>query len=134
MRNIKKRIFTFEMAKHNILGQKGEDLARKYLISQGYEILAENWRFKRLEIDLIALQDNTVCFVEVKTRKNRLFGDPEDALTIQKQKNILLAAQEYIDAYKLDTNIRFDLITVVPASSSTPEVTHYPAVFQPFLF
>ena len=121
------------MAKHNILGQKGEDLAKSYLILHGYKILAENWRYKHLEIDLIASIDNELCFVEVKTRKNRFFGEPEKALTIQKQKNILIAAQEYIDVYQIDAEIRFDLITVV-SDLPEAEIIHYPAVFQPFLF
>lgn len=121
------------MAKHNILGQRGEDLAKEYLISEGYKILNTNWRFKRLEIDIIALFKDELCFVEVKTRNSRLFGDPVEAFTLQKQKNILIAAQAYIESHQTDADIRFDLITVV-CSSPKAEIIHYPAVFQPFLF
>lgn len=121
------------MAKHNILGEKGECLAQDYLINKGYQVLATNWRFKKLEIDIIACKSDMVCFVEVKTRRNQLFGEPEQALTLQKQKNILLAAQEFIDSKQIDTGIRFDLITVI-ISKYEQKLVHYKDVFQPFLF
>ena len=121
------------MAKHNILGEKGECLAQDYLINKGYQVLATNWRFKKLELDIIAYKSGVICFVEVKTRRNHIFGEPEQALTLQKQKNILLAAQEFIESQHVDADVRFDLITVIH-SESEQRLVHYEDVFQPFLF
>jgi putative endonuclease len=68
------------------LGIEGEEIARKHLLKKGYEILDINWRFKKLEIDIISKQADTIVFVEVKTRSNDVFGDPEVFVTKKKQK------------------------------------------------
>ena len=74
------------MASHNDLGSKGEDLAKQHLEVAGYEILDENWRFGKAEVDLIAYLDKTIIFVEVKTRSGNAFGEPEDFVDAAKQK------------------------------------------------
>ena len=66
------------MAKHLELGKKGEILAKEYLEEKGYEILDENWITGKLEVDLVALIDNVIVFIEVKTRTGNFFGEPED--------------------------------------------------------
>ena len=120
------------MAKHNELGRKGESEAVLYLRQQGYQILITNWRFKHLEIDIIAMKNSTICFIEVKTRRNNLFAEPQQALTRAKQKNILIAANQYIQENKIDNPIRFDLITII--QQTPPLLTHYKEVFVPFIF
>jgi putative endonuclease len=74
------------MAGHNVFGNQGELLARKYLEEQGYEILDENWRFRKAEIDLIAYRNPIIIFVEVKARENNRFAEPEDFVSKAKQK------------------------------------------------
>lgn len=120
------------MAKHNDLGKKGEEEAIAYLIQQGYQILETNWKYKRLEIDIIAYSQGTLCFIEVKTRRDRRFAEPHQALTKAKQKRILVAANHYIRYNQIDSEVRFDLITIIP--SETPPLTHYEEVFLPFIF
>ena len=63
------------MAAHNDTGKWGEDLAAKYLEEKGYTIVERDWKSGRRDIDIIALDDDVVVFVEVKTRRNRLYGE-----------------------------------------------------------
>lgn len=69
------------MAAHNELGKEGELLAANHLQSEGYVIRHRNWRCGHKELDIVAEKDGTLVFVEVKTRKDVLFGLPEDAVT-----------------------------------------------------
>ena len=68
----------FDMAEHNILGQKGEQAAVKYLESKGHHVIERNWRSRGYEIDIISLDDEFIVFVEVKTRASTAWGNPED--------------------------------------------------------
>lgn len=88
------------MSAHNELGVKGEILALEYLQSKDYTILEINWRFKRAEIDIIAKQQHTIVFVEVKTRSSDYFGFPETAVDESKQKLMALAAEEFMEQKK----------------------------------
>ena len=67
------------MAAHNELGKWGEDLATAYLEQKGYTIIERDWKSGRRDLDIIALDGNTVVFVEVKTRRSSVFGAPEEA-------------------------------------------------------
>lgn len=120
------------MAKHNDFGKKGEETAVEFLKKKNYEILEINWKFKRLEIDIIAKISNTLCFIEVKSRNNK-YGSPEEALNRNKQINLLIAANEYIEANQIDLSIRFDLIAITKEASQL-QIDHYPEVFVPFQF
>jgi putative endonuclease len=88
---------------HNqTLGKWGESTAAQYLQEHGYQIIETNARTPYGEIDLVArLQDQTI-FVEVKTRSNRRFGLPEEALTPRKLKHMHAAAQHYASQHNLD--------------------------------
>ncbi len=117
------------MAEHNITGQKGEELAAKYLEEKGYVILEKNWRFKNLEADIIATSSKTLIIAEVKTRKSNYFGEPETFVTRQKQKNLIKTAHEYILRNNLDLDVRFDIISVIMNDSSS--VKHIEDAFYP---
>jgi putative endonuclease len=101
------------MSDHIKLGKRGELIAVDYLKSRGYKILETNWRTKHKEIDIIALDKNEIVFIEVKTRKNNYFGDPEDAVNLKKQKFLISAAENYIISNKIDLDARFDIISVI---------------------
>ncbi len=95
------------------LGRWGEDLAANYLEAKGYQILARNWRSRHGEIDLVTRNAGSIAFVEVKTRKGRDFGLPEEGLTAQKANRIKRLAQDYLaenDLYDIDWSI--DLVAV----------------------
>ncbi len=101
------------MAEHNDTGTKGEQLAAEFLEKKGYTILETNWRFNHLEADIIAKQAKTLVVAEVKTRRSNYFGEPETFVTKQKQKNLIKAANEYVERYKLDVEVRFDIISII---------------------
>ena len=81
------------------LGQRGEDAAARYLKRQGYRILERNRVLGRNEIDIIALEGDTIAFVEVRTRKSKSGVLPEDTVGPAKQRQIRRAAKRYIDRY-----------------------------------
>jgi putative endonuclease len=93
-------------------GQEGEELAVAHLLSKGYKILERNWRFGKLEIDLIAKYGELVVFVEVKARKNLTFGEPEIFVSRRKQSYIITAANHYLITNDLDLESRFDIIAI----------------------
>ena len=101
------------MALHNQLGIQGEAIAKTYLESKDYEILEENWVYRKAELDLIALYKRQLIFVELKTRTSVTFGQPEDFVDLRKQKNLQKAAEEYIYLMNFKGEIRFDIISIV---------------------
>lgn len=118
------------MAQHNLLGKKGEMLAARYLLGEGLAILEYNWRNKHKEIDLIAKERDTIVFIEVKTRSHEKFGKIQEAITIQKIRNITLAAEAYINIHKIDLPIRFDIVTIIQNGESH-NIEHIRNAFYP---
>ena len=95
------------------IAKMGEALAVAHLKARGYEILAQNYRAVRGEIDLVVKDGNFIVFVEVKTRRSLKFGTPQAAVNIQKQRQISKVALTYLQTYNLfDTPCRFDVIAV----------------------
>lgn len=84
------------MASHNDLGKEGEEMAAKWLVGKGYVLLHRNWRHANLEIDIIAVKNNKLHIIEVKTRKGNHFGNPEDSVTKKKFKDLQRAADEFL--------------------------------------
>ena len=106
-----------------LLGREGEDLAARFLIKQGYRILERNYSTRTGEIDLIALHDGSVVFVEVKTRSSDAFGAPELAVTPRKQQRMVKAALAYIKYKKLhQVPCRFDVVAITTAAEQEVEL------------
>lgn len=104
-------------------GKAGEDAAVDFISRNGYSILARNYRRKSGEIDIVAQEGNTVCFLEVKTRHSRAFGEPEEAVSRVKQKQISRTALYFLKEHNLiDTNARFDVVSILLENQS-PHVT-----------
>ncbi len=96
------------------IGKQGEDIACSYLKKNGFIILERNYRCGRNEIDIIAQKDNTISFVEVKTRHDTSYGHPAEAITEVKQKEILKAVQCYVkDNHRPGQHYRFDVVAIV---------------------
>jgi len=119
------------MAEHLDLGRKGESLAKAHLKSTGYEIMEENWRHSRAEIDLIARKDGLIIFVEVKTRTGNFFGEPEDFVDARKQKLLVSAADEYIYMANHEGEVRFDIISVLFDKQKNYTLKHIEDAFWP---
>lgn len=101
------------MAKHNDLGQRGEEEVAHFLVEQGYSILERNWRYNKLEVDIIAINDSYILFVEVKTRSSTIWGNPEDSITPSKIKRMVEAADNYLELSNVSLPVRFDIASVV---------------------
>ena len=95
------------------LGRRGERAAEKYLRRSGYRIVARNFRAAGAEIDIVAMDGETLVFVEVKTRRSRDAGAPEEAVDERKQKQIRRAAEIFATRYRADeVEMRFDIIAI----------------------
>ena len=101
------------MAFHNLLGEEGEKIAVRYLKSKGYIVYQTNWRFGKLEIDIIADDGQELVFIEVKTRSSEIYGRPEEAVDDSKETAILNAADIYVRDFNLEVEVRFDIISVL---------------------
>ena len=114
------------------IGKKGEEIAVKFLKEKGYEILLRNYRYSRGEIDIIAKDpdDGFTVFVEVKTRKNLNYGEPEYAITAGKQKQIKKVAELYLYEKEIrEIDCRFDVIAIILEDENNPLITHYVNAF-----
>lgn len=95
------------------LGQWGENVAALHLEAGGLALVERNWRCRSGEIDLVARDGETIVFVEVKTRRGRDFGAPEEALTAHKAKKLMQLGEIYMAEHELDdVNWRIDLVAV----------------------
>ena len=100
------------MATHNQTGNTGEAMAVEYLLGKGYKILHKNWRHSHWEVDIIAEKDTVLHFIEVKTRRTRQFGFPEDDVDKKKIKNLINAAEEYLYQQPQWKRIQFDILSI----------------------
>lgn len=113
------------MAAHNELGQWGEDLAVAYLQGKGYQIVERDWKSGHRDIDIIARDEaGTIVFVEVKTRRNRVFGEPEEAIDYRKLQSLRQAINHYINFKRINSEVRFDIISIIGTVGSEPEINH----------
>ncbi len=95
-------------------GSKGEALAQRHYVSQGFEILETNYRHKRAEVDFIALtaDEQLLVFVEVKNRTRNDFGEAETFVSDAQQGRIKEAAEEYIFGINWQKDVRFDIVSI----------------------
>lgn len=120
------------MAESHILGNKGEDIAADYLKKSGFKILFRNWKWGKNEIDIIAEKDDLVVFVEVKTRTSDFLGGVASAITTEKQKSIIFAANGYIQKFNVDKESRFDVLTIIKTGDKH-QIEHIEYAFYPTL-
>ncbi len=119
------------MAQHNDLGKEGEEIGLRFLLEKGYKILATNWRYRQEEIDIIAMDKEELVIIEVKTRTSA-FMEPELAVTRSKQKFLVNATAAYIEQNNINTDTRFDIISIV-TNSKYQKINHIENAFYPGL-
>lgn len=112
------------MAAHNDLGKWGEDLAADYLRDKGYVIIDRDWKSGHHDLDIVAKEDETLVIVEVKTRRNRLFGNPEEAIDYKKRQSLQSAINHYVKSHRIVNSMRFDIISIVGNIGDKPEIDH----------
>ena len=100
------------MVTTKVIGDKGEQRAVDFLIAKGYEIVQRNYRYKRAEVDIVASKDKWLIFVEVKLRKNNLYGQPETFVSEKKVNLVHQAATIYIEDNCWKGHLRFDIISI----------------------
>ena len=106
------------------LGDWGERHAEAHLAAQGMRVLDRNFRTRYGEVDLVARDGEEIVFVEVRTRRSRSYGTPEESVTAAKRRRLALAAQQYLQERGLDGQPwRVDLVAV-HLSGDTPSVNH----------
>ena len=116
------------MIKHSkkTTGEIGENYTSEYLKQHGYQILERNYRKPYGEIDIIAFKDNTIAFVEVKTRHVGSLTQPYEAVDLKKQKRLIKTASVYLGENKTDSFCRFDVSEVYTDSvTQKPVKIHY---------
>ena len=111
------------MVNHNIqVGKQGEAEAVRLLQGQGYRIRKTNYRTRAGEVDIIARQGDTLCFIEVKARSGERFGQPAEAVSRFKQGQISKAALHFLKTHDcLDKKARFDVVSIV-YHGATPQL------------
>jgi putative endonuclease len=115
---------------HRSIGFQGEEEAVRHLVENHYRILARNWQFHHLEVDIIAENDDFIVFCEVKTRKNNRYGEPETFVDMHKQRHLFAAADYYTRHYGIRKEVRFDILSVI-RNEEGMHVTHIPDAFAP---
>jgi putative endonuclease len=101
----------------NKLGKLGESRAKRYFLSKDYIFIAENYRFERAETDLIFEDRNskTLVFIEVKTRRSKTFGEPEESITERKREKLVKSAEGFLSEHPEYENYekRIDVFTIL---------------------
>lgn len=120
------------MAESHNLGQKGEDLAADHLKKAGYKILSRNWKWGKNEIDIVAENKDFIVFTEVKTRNEDFQMHPVAAVTKEKQRSIIWAADGYLQRFNINKESRFDIITIIKTVDSY-QIDHIEGAFYPTL-
>lgn len=117
------------MSKHNEIGLKGELIAADFLKNKGYLIKEMNWRYGKKEIDIIAMVNNQLVFVEVKTRKSTKLNFPEETINFNKKNNIKTAAAFYYEQHSDCYGYRIDVIAIIYYYGSIREIYHFENAF-----
>ena len=112
------------------LGEHGESMACDELERLGYRIVARRYRSRFGEIDVVADDEGTVVFVEVKTKTDSSFGDPAEAVTLQKQRRLVSMGEDYVASHRLDdTPCRFDVVSIL-FGDGNPLIEVYQNAFE----
>lgn len=111
-------------ASHILIGKQGEREGIEYLEQSGYQILEKNYRTRAGEIDCIAKHKDILVFIEIKTRRSRQFGLPQEAVSIAKQRKIIKSAKIYLQHKSYNQNlsipIRFDVLAITLREANRP--------------
>jgi putative endonuclease len=111
-------------------GRQAEQLAARYLMTQGYHIWKTNWRWGKKELDLVTIHQGELVIIEVKARDGNPVNHPCEVVDMQKQRNMILAADAFIRLHNCSMPTRFDVIAVIYSGSGV-EIDHIENAFFP---
>lgn len=118
--------------KHIELGKRGETIARAFVLENQMQVLTANFRWRKQEIDLIVQDQDDLVIIEVKTRQHDSYGAPETSVNKVKQRNLIKAANAYVQENQLDLDVRFDVISIIHNAYET-RIDHIKNAFYPTL-
>lgn len=114
----------------DILGQRGEELAKCYLLEQNFQILHQNWRHGHKELDIVACKGNVLHVVEVKTRTSGYCEEEiHEAVGRRKQRHVIDAAEAYILTFDINMDTQFDVIFIVYEGNDQKHLEYIPNAF-----
>lgn len=119
------------MSDHLKTGEIGEKIAHDHLEAAGYLILETGYRYKRVELDIVAKSGECLVFVEVKTRRGTGFGHPSLAVSKNKERNIAKVAQAYMRKIDHTWEVRFDIIAILLNKDGSHTLEHMEDAFFP---
>ena len=112
--------------KHLEVGKIGEEIAKKFLEKNGYEVIEQNYRTKYAEIDLVAKKQKDLVFIEVRTKVGENFGTPEETINKKKMRKLYGNAMAYVSIKKWNGSFRIDAICIVlKPDHSIDRLNHY---------
>ena len=111
-------------------GINAEEIAVQYLVKNGYDILERNWYHHHYELDIIALKNNIVSIVEVKSLSRNYMQEPYQSVNRNKQRMIIAATNAYIRMHNINDEVRFDIISIV-FNKNEPQIEHIENAFYP---
>jgi putative endonuclease len=107
------------------LGQTGEDLAVRYLLDRGMEVIERNWRCEHGEVDVVALDGDYLVICEVKTRRSLAFGEPVESVTRAKEARLRRLAAAYVRSHETGSaRVRIDVLGILFRAGQPPLVRH----------
>ncbi len=114
------------------IGKEGEDIAVTYLTQKGFKIIERNYHYSNKgEIDIVADDKNQLVFIEVKSRINLEFGEPEFAINPKKIKQLKKMAELYLfDKEIEEADCRFDVVAILLGDGTKPSINHYENAFM----
>lgn len=108
------------------LGRRGEELAASHLAAKGYQIVAQNWRCETGELDLVAREGQCLVLIEVRTRRGRSMGSPEESITAAKQARLIALGEAYVQENDWDGDWRIDAVAIeMDRQGRVLRVDHY---------
>ena len=130
------QVVAMTQTKAQALGALGERIAARWLVRDGWQVVDRRWRSGRRDLDLVAIRDNVVAFVEVKTRQSTWSGQPVEAVNWRKQRELTRSAQAWMDqrgtmVAPVEAVFRFDVVGIV-ASRNRVGIRHVESAFPAF--
>ncbi len=122
------------MAEHNDTGRWGEQKAAEYLERKGYRILWRDWRDGHRDLDIVAVDADQLVVVEVKTRRNADYMQPELAVDARKMRSLAVAAAKFVRTYGIEFPLRFDIVAVTGMPGCQCEISHIEDAFTPMQY
>lgn len=109
----------------------GENIAKEFLIKKNYKILNSKWISNHKEIDIIAIDKDVLVIIEVKTRHSNCLIEPEVSVNRTKQRNLVYAAENYVNRFDINMEVRFDIISIIINDNGEHIINHIEDAFYP---